>query len=137
MMDVCQNRLDAYQRVLGMTLASLPFWLFLSIYGLFTVGVPSREQTSQSVIVALTSGVIATVLFFYATDLVRGNMQKLAAVEATQSMEVLFTLVGEVIFLSIALPSHLSWIGIGIVVFGMVLHSYASHTKKQPKPVSI
>ena len=26
MMDVCEGRLDAYQRVLGMTLASLPFW---------------------------------------------------------------------------------------------------------------
>ncbi|MED2454745.1 multidrug resistance efflux transporter family protein, partial [Bacillus thuringiensis] len=26
MMEVCGDRLDAYQRVLGMTLASLPFW---------------------------------------------------------------------------------------------------------------
>ncbi|MGE8079472.1 DMT family transporter [Peribacillus loiseleuriae] len=137
MMDVCQNRLDAYQRVLGMTLASLPFWLLLSIYGLFTVGVPSKEQTIQSVLVAVTSGVIATVLFFHATDLVRGNMQKLGAVEATQSTEVLFTLLGEVVFLSIALPSNLSWVGIVVVVFGMVLHSFASHSKKDTKAISI
>ena len=34
-----------------------------------------------------------------ATDLVRGNMQKLAAVEATQSLEVVFALAGELIFL--------------------------------------
>lgn len=29
--------------------------------------------------------------FFYATELVRGDIRRLAAVEATQSMEVVFT----------------------------------------------
>jgi Na+/melibiose symporter-like transporter len=90
MMDVCEGRLDAYQRVLRMTLASLSLWLLLSLYGLFTAGLPSGGQSLQSLLVALCSGVIATVLFFMATDMVRGNMQKLAAVEATQSIEVLF-----------------------------------------------
>jgi Putative multidrug resistance efflux transporter len=52
MMDICVGRLDAYQRVLGMTLASLPFWFLLSLYGLFTAGVPSKEQTIQSVLAA-------------------------------------------------------------------------------------
>ena len=129
MMDVCEGRLDAYQRVLGMTLASLPFWLLLSLYGFFTEGLPSGGQSFQSLMVALFSGVIATVLFFMATDLVRGNMQKLAAVEATQSMEVIFALAGELIFLSIPLPSPLSWIGIFIVIFGMILHSYVSNKR--------
>ncbi|PLR96850.1 DMT family transporter [Bacillus sp. T33-2] len=127
MMDICAGRLDAYQRVLGMTLASLPFWVVLSFYGFFTAGAPSTEQTIQSLMVAICSGVIATVLFFQATDMVKGNMQKLAAVEATQSMEVLFALAGEVLFLSIAIPSPLSWWGIFIVIVGMVLHSYVSH----------
>ena len=129
MMDLCMGRLDAYQRVLGMTLASLPFWFILSLYGLFTVGVPSIEQTTQSLLVAISSGVLATVLFFQATDLVRGNMQKLAAVEATQSLEVLFTVVGEVLLLSTAFPSLLSWTGMFIIVIGMILHSYVSHYK--------
>src|SRR3954447_18957206 len=92
MMDVCGGRLDVFQRVLGMTIASLPLWIVLAIYGLFTVGPPSIGQSLQSGIVAITSGVIATILFFQATDLVRGNMQKLGNVEATQSMEVLFAL---------------------------------------------
>jgi hypothetical protein len=127
MMDICTDRLDAYQRVLGMTLASLPFWFLLSLYGLFTVGVPSKEQTIQSVLVGICSGVIATVLFFRATDMVRGNMQKLAAVEATQSMEVLFTVAGELILLASPFPSILSWCGMFIVMFGMILHSYASN----------
>jgi drug/metabolite transporter (DMT)-like permease len=129
MMDVCEGRLDAYQRVLGMTLASLPFWFLLSLYGIYTAGFPSKGQSVQSLLVALFSGVIATVLFFMATDMVRGNMQKLAAVEATQSMEVLFALAGELLFLSIPLPSPLSWFGIVIVILGMVLQSYVSNRR--------
>ena len=129
MMDVTKGRLDVYQRVLGMTLASLPFWIVLSIYGVFTAGLPSKEQSFQALLVAIFSGVIATVLFFKATDLVRGDMSKLAAVEATQSMEVIFTLAGELLFLSIAVPSLLSWNGIFIVVIGMILHSYVTNKK--------
>lgn len=127
MMDLCEGRLDAYQRVLGMTIASLPLWLILSVYGLFTIGPPSVSQTFQSFIVAISSGVIATVLFFMATDMVRGNMQKMAAVEATQSMEVLFALIGEMLILSIALPALLSWIGMIVVIAGMIAHSYYSN----------
>ncbi len=129
MMEVCEGRLDAYQRVLGMTIASLPLWFLLSAYGIFTVGMPSGSQAFQSLLVAIFSGVIATVLFFMATDMVRGSMPKLAAVEATQSMEVLFALAGELLFLSILFPSPLSWLGIMIVILGMVLHSYVSSRK--------
>lgn len=137
MMEICDGRLDAYQRVLGMTLASLPFWLILSLFGLLTVGGPSASQSFQILIVAISSGVIATVLFFKATDLVRGNMQMLGVVEATQSMEVLFALVGEVLFLSIALPSGMSLIGIVIVMAGMILHSQNStKTKKRVMQVN-
>ncbi|WP_102273599.1 DMT family transporter [Cytobacillus massiliigabonensis] len=126
MMEVCENRLDAYQRVLGMTIASLPFWLLLSAYGAVTVGLPSMDQAIQSLFVAVCSGVIATVLFFKATDLVKGNMPKLAAVEATQSFEVLFAVSGEWLILSAPLPSYLSWIGMLLVIIGMVSHSYVS-----------
>ncbi|MBU8881033.1 multidrug resistance efflux transporter family protein [Bacillus sp. FJAT-29790] len=136
MMEICGDRLDAYQRVLGMTLASLPFWFLLSLYGVATVGMPSTGQTIQSLLVALLSGVIATVLFFRATDMVKGNMQKLAAVEATQSFEVLFAVAGELLFLASPFPTSLSWIGMFLVIAGMVLHSYVSQkeypTKVQP-----
>lgn len=130
MMEICGERLDAYQRVLGMTLASLPFWFLLSLYGFFTTGAPSKDQTVQSILVAVCSGVIATVLFFKATDMVRGDMQKLATVEATQSMEVLFTVLGELVLLSSPLPSVLSWCGMLIIMLGMVLHSYISPKNK-------
>jgi len=130
MMDVTKGSLDAYQRVLGMTLASLPFWILLSFFGFISEGPPTLNQSIQSLLVAISSGVIATVLFFKATDLVRGDMQKLAAVEATQAMEVLFALAGEIAILSIALPSVRSWLGILIVMAGMALHSYQSHREK-------
>ncbi|MBM7364204.1 multidrug resistance efflux transporter family protein [Priestia taiwanensis] len=133
MMEVCSNRLDAYERVLGMTLASLPFWLLLSLYGLFTTGAPSQEQTIQALFVAISSGVIATILFFQATDMVKGNMLKLGAVEATQSMEVLFAVAGEVILLSAPIPTPLSWIGMFIIMIGMILHSYISHKEVRMK----
>lgn len=133
MMDVCGGRLDTYQRVLGMTLASFPFWLVLAIFGLITDGPPSMDQSIQSGLVAILSGVIATVLFFQATDLVRGNMQKLAAIEATQSLEVLFALIGELILLKSLFPSLLSWSGMIIVMIGMVLHSFVSHKQNVPK----
>lgn len=137
MMEVCGGRLDVFQRVLGMTLASLPFWIVLAVYGLITVGPPSTSQSIQSGLVAISSGVIATVLFFHATDLVRGNMQKLAAVEATQSMEVLFALIGELILLNTVLPSALSWGGIFLVMAGMILHSYISHKMVVPRKMKI
>ncbi|MCM2532082.1 multidrug resistance efflux transporter family protein [Neobacillus pocheonensis] len=132
MMEVCGGRLDVFQRVLGMTLASLPFWIVLAIYGLISVGPPSSEQSIQSGLVAISSGVIATILFFQATDLVRGNMQKLAAVEATQSMEVLFALIGELTLLNSPIPSALSWSGMVLVMGGMILHSYVSNKKDLP-----
>jgi drug/metabolite transporter (DMT)-like permease len=133
MMELCDNRLDAYQRVLGMTLASLPVWILLSVYGVTTTGLPSKEQTIQSGLVAICSGVIATVLFFKATDMVRGDMRKLASIEATQSMEVLFTFMGEFLFLAVIMPTPLSWWGMLILMIGMIAHSYASRVEPLPK----
>lgn len=135
MMEVCGEDIDAYQRVLGMTLASMPFWLLLAGIGWTVAGPPSMGQTMQSVVVAVSSGVIATILFFAATDMVRGDTHKLAAVEATQSGEVLFALFGEMLILSTPRPTFWSWIGMLLVVLGMVLHSFYSHgpaTKKSP-----
>jgi uncharacterized membrane protein len=107
-----------------MTLGSLPFWLILSVLGIAEVGLPSNNQTMQTIIVALSSGVIATILFFSATDMTKGNVQKLAAVEATQSGEVVFALIGEVVILHGQYPTLWSFLGMILVVLGMMLHSF-------------
>ncbi|KMY44839.1 membrane protein [Bacillus sp. FJAT-27916] len=138
MMELTNGRLTAFQRVLGMTIASLPLWIILAGAALVTDGMPSGMQTLQSLVVALASGIIATVLFFKATDLVRHDMKKLAAVEATQSMELIFALAGEILFLSAAFPSAISLAGIVIVMAGMALHSYgtALAVKKDSKKMA-
>ncbi|MGL5514002.1 MAG: multidrug resistance efflux transporter family protein, partial [Sporomusa sp.] len=123
MMVVCNGRLDVFQRVLGMTIASMPFWLLLSLYGITTVGLPSYNQLTQTLLVAVLSGVIATVLFFYATDKAEGDPRKLAVVEATQAGEVVFTVIGEMLFLAGAAPVGWPLAGIIIIVAGMVMHS--------------
>ncbi|MDF2500809.1 MAG: protein of unknown function transrane [Anaerosporomusa subterranea] len=123
MMSICEERLDVYQRVLGMTIASIPFWLVLSFYGMDTIGLPSSGQIIQSFIVAIFSGIIATMLFFYATDKAKGNPKQLAVVEATQAGEVVFTVMGEVLFLEGKLPFGWPLMGIIIVIIGMILHS--------------
>lgn len=124
MMAACGQQFDTYQRVLGMTLSSLPFWLLLSFLGIAKVGLPSTQQILQTIIVALSSGVIATVLFFSATDMTKGNLHKLAAVEATQSGEVVFALIGELVILHGQYPTIWSFLGMLLVVLGMIIHSF-------------
>lgn len=123
MMQVVQGELNTFQRILGMTIASMPFWVILSIYGAVAHGMPDSSQITQTFIVAVSSGIIATVLFFYATEMVNDNNQRLAAVEATQSGEVVFALAGELIILSAPMPGPLSLLGISLVIIGMILHS--------------
>lgn len=124
MMQLTDGRLDVFQRVLGMTLCSMPFWLLLSIYEMAAArSLPSNGQYLQTFAVAVFSGVFATVLFFSATDKVRADERLLAAVEATQSTEVLFALTGEVLILGGPLPDVYDIAGIALVMLGMLLHS--------------
>lgn len=123
MMEVCPQEFSTFQRVFGMTLCSMPFWIVLSVYAYARAGLPSVGQTVQSVCVALFSGVIATVLFFRATDLVRHNQKQLALIEATQCGEVLFTLLGGICLLGDAVPEPVGFSGIALIVVGMVLNS--------------
>ena len=124
MMDICGGRIDTFQRVLGMTIASMPAWIIMAVYAMATVGFPSMNQVLQCLLVGISSGVIATILFFIATDRVRHHQGKLAAVEATQSTEILFVIIGEVLLLGIAFPDPLALAGLGVIIVGMLLHSY-------------
>lgn len=123
MMEVCKDDVDTFQRVFNMTLASIPFWTALALWGAAAHGLPSSGQVAQSFLVALFSGLIATVLFFAATNIVKEDPARLASVEATQAGEILFALAGELILLSSPLPSALSLAGVCLVIAGMVLHS--------------
>ena len=123
MMEICDNKFTTFQRVFGMTLCSMPFWIIISISGVLSVGLPSKEQIIQSLIVAVFSGIIATILFFKATDIVSSDTHRLAVVESTQSGEVLFTLLGGVFIFHDKIPTLIGLIGIMLVVIGMILNS--------------
>lgn len=126
MMQIVNGELNTIQRTLGMTIASMPFWIILGIYGSFTYGSPTQSQVVQTFIVAIASGIIATILFFYATELVQHDNHKLAGVEATTAGEVIFALVGEIIFLGAVFPNFISIMGIILVISGIILHSVIS-----------
>ncbi|MCD8343702.1 MAG: multidrug resistance efflux transporter family protein [Oscillospiraceae bacterium] len=126
MMLRCPPEIDTLQRVFGMTLCSMPFWIAASAYALVRAGLPDAGQTVQSAVVALFSGVIATALFFHSTELVRGNQRRLAAVEATQCGEVVFTLLGGILVLDAPTPNALGFLGIALIVVGMTAGSLVS-----------
>ncbi len=129
MIVLCSSRLTTLQRVFGMTLCSMPFWVIIAAAGIATAGPPGKEQVVQSLIVAVFSGVIATLLFFKATDMVNHSPSKLAVIESTQAGEVIFTLLGGVLLFHDRIPTLLGFIGIFIVVAGMVINSLLSAKK--------
>ena len=124
MMELCNNRLNTLQRVFGMTMCSIPFWIIIVILGVNQTGIPSHNQILQSLIVAVSSGVIATIMFFKATDIVKGDSHKLAVIESTQVGELIFTLLGGVFIFNDNIPTVLGIIGIILVAIGMVVNSF-------------
>ena len=122
-MAVCKTPLTTAQRMLAMTVGSLPFWLLLSILATIRVGLPSTTQVLQASIVSLFSGLIATLIFFEGTRLVKEHPQRLALVESTQCGEVIFSLLGGILFLHDALPGLYGWLGLLLIVGGMIFNS--------------
>ncbi len=110
---------DAICRVLLLTLGSIPLWLLLAVW--IRPPVVTGNQFVMTLLVALFSGVIATSLFLSARHAAQ-NPGELSAVDCTQSMEVIFCLIGEVLLLSGALPGTMGWTGIAVTLLGMVLY---------------
>lgn len=135
MIEVCENKLNAVQRVFGMTLCSLPLWIVLAICGMVSYGPPNKAQLAYSFLAAISSGIIATILFFKATNIVSHDMQKLAVVESTQSCEVVFTLLGGVLIFHGKIPTFIGSIGIMLVVIGIILNGLIG-TKKTEKDIA-
>nr|WP_321466339.1 multidrug resistance efflux transporter family protein [uncultured Desulfobulbus sp.] len=108
---------NSFTKVLLLSLGSLPFWAVL--YLCISPPPPASGQLINAGLVALFSGVIATTLFLHA----RGqadNASKLAAVDATQSSEVLFALIGEIVFLHASLPHFTGCVGVCITIAGLI-----------------
>lgn len=127
MMQLCDSQVTTLERVYGMTLCSMPFWMLLSVVAVGASGLPSLDQTGQSLLTALFSGIIATILFFYATDSVKQDHKRLAVVESTQAGEVIFSLLGGLLLLQDPLPDAFGYAGIALIVAGIVVNSTLSN----------
>ena len=115
--------LNATQRVFGMTLASQPLWWLVAAFAFERAGAPPLGQVWLAAGVALGAGIVATILFFQATGMVRNDPTALAATEAMQAAEILFaTLIG-VLWLGEAWPQGRALGGALVVVAGIVAFS--------------
>lgn len=119
-------RLNAVQRVFGMTLCSWPLWLGFGLYAWFSLGPPTLREAVLAAGVALSSGTIATVLFFRATDMVRSDPTALAAVEAMQAAELLFATLLGVLFLGESWPRGYALFGALAIIAGIALFGWIS-----------
>jgi drug/metabolite transporter (DMT)-like permease len=121
-----RTHLNAVQRVFGMTLCSWPLWLLFALIAWFTIGPPTLREALLAGGVALSSGTIATVLFFRATDMVRREPTALAAVEAMQAAELLFATLLGVLFLGEAWPHGYALFGALAIIVGIALFGWVS-----------
>lgn len=126
------SKIGAVQRVFGMTLASWPLWIVLFVAAWMTVGPPTQREVLLAGGVALSSGVIATVLFFHATERVGRQPTALAAVEAMQAAELLFATAIGAAFLDEAVPGPLAATGAIAIVVGITLFAWVSGKEASP-----
>lgn len=115
--------LNATQRVFGMTLASQPLWWLVAAFAFRQAGTPPLGQVWLAAGVALGAGIIASILFFQATGMVRNDPTALAATEAMQGAEILFTTLIGVLWLGEAWPQGRALGGAVIVIAGIVAFS--------------
>ncbi len=121
--------LNAMQRVAGTAIGSLPALFLLMIFGYSEAGLPGEVQLTAILVMAVCSGVVGTILFFKATHLARTDGAALAAVEATQSVEIIATVVGEVLLLGIAWPNLMGNMGMLLIMGGLILYSIPAKKK--------
>lgn len=109
---------NALVKVLMLSLGSIPLWLLVGF--IVQPAAPSGSQVFNTALVAIFSGIIATSIFLHVRNDAK-NTSQLAAVDATQSGEVIFALAGGLLFLNTDFPNVASMIGIAIVLAGLLL----------------
>jgi len=117
---------NPFNKVFLLSLGSLPFWCLLA--GLVAPALPSRGQLANTALVAFFSGICATSLFLYARSRSR-RASELAAVDATQSSEVVFALIGEMLLLNAPMPTAMAVAGVVLVFAGLALFIHYQETE--------
>lgn len=115
---------NPFSRIILLSLGSIPFWWVLLLIVQPTS--PSISQWLQTALVALFSGIIATGLFLHARQRAE-NSYELSAIDATQSTEVLFSLLGELLLLGGSMPGKLGLVGVLMVIGGLSFYIKAQY----------
>lgn len=115
---------NPFARIYLLALGSLPLWVILVLAT--GPSPPSAGQWLNTALVALFSGIIATGLFLQARHLAT-NSYEISAIDSTQSTEVIFSLLGEVLLLGGVLPGWLGWAGIALTTTGLVFYVKAQY----------
>lgn len=109
---------NVFNKVLLMTVGSFPLWGVLIL--LIQPPVPGAAQVVNTFLVALLSGVFATSIFLFARNLA-STPNELAGVDATQASEVIFALLGGILFLKGSAPNVTSMMGLALILSGLIL----------------
>ncbi|MDD9301192.1 MAG: multidrug resistance efflux transporter family protein [Desulfobacter sp.] len=121
---------NVFNKVWLMTLGSFPLWAVLVI--VVSPPAPAISQWMNAGAVALFSGIFATGIFLFARTLA-SNANELAAVDATQSSEVVFALAGGLVFLGTQAPDRTAIIGLLMILSGLIFFIKYQKTKdKKP-----
>ena len=106
--------------VLLMTMGSMPFWALLLLW--VAPPPPFKNQLINTFIVAVSSGIIATSIFYKARNSSK-SPYVISGIDATQSGGILFSLVGEILLLNGAWPQVTGVVGIVLIVVGIIGYS--------------
>lgn len=107
---------NVFNKILLMTLGSFPLWIGLVL--ITRPPVPELSQILSTSLVALFSGIFATGIFLFARNLA-SDSNELAGVDATQSSEVIFALIGGILFLESEVPGIESLAGLVLILIGL------------------
>jgi len=110
---------NPFARIFLLSLGSVPLWLVLILA--FEPPPPSAGQWLNTALVALLSGIIATGIFLQARHLATDSYE-ISAIDSTQSTEVIFSLLGELIFLGGIFPGGTGLAGIALTVIGLIFY---------------
>ncbi len=109
---------NPFNKILLLSLGSVPFWIILVVAS--APPAPTTSQVLNTVLVAVFSGLMATSLFLLARNKAE-KPSELAAVDATQSSEVVFALAGEILLLGLPFPGASAIAGIVLIFLGLAL----------------
>ncbi|WP_375723684.1 multidrug resistance efflux transporter family protein [Arcobacter sp. KX21116] len=118
---------NAFNKVFLLSLGSLPLWFIL--IAIIQPNAPSDSQVFNTALVALFSGVFATSIFLYARNIAKDS-NEIAAVDATQASEVVFALIGGIVFLGSGSLNLTSFVGLTLIMVGLFLFTKYQNTIK-------